>query len=155
MVNAPYKAVAPDQRARDLAKELTALEKDEPGPDRAARLAPLVRAAHAERQLNLAMHAAALCLAEDPDPPALLIDAYALDEDPEERLRTLGDLRDLARYVDRPDLGTYAEGQLRSEAMAWVRAGEEHERRHRLRTVQSATSRAVADEIRDELAFLS
>lgn len=155
MVNAQYKPIAPDQRARDLTKELTQLEREEPGPGRAAKLATFVRAAHAERQLNLAMHAASRCLDEDPDAPALLIDAYATDTDPEERLRTLGDLRDLARYVDRPDVVTYADHQLETEAFAWVRAGEEHERRHRLRTVQSATNRAVADQIRDKLAFLS
>ncbi|HSK22804.1 MAG TPA: hypothetical protein VK906_06495 [Egicoccus sp.] len=155
MVNAQFKPVAPDQRARELSKEMTALEKEEAGPERAAKLAPLVRAAHHERQLNLAMHAAAMCLDEDPDAPAMIIDAYATDEDPEERLRTLGDLRDLARYVDRPDLVEFADRQLKVEATEWVRAGEEHERRHRLRTVQSATSRAVADQIRDELAFLS
>ena len=155
MVNAQFKPVAPNQRARELTKELTALQREEAGPERAARLATLVRAAHHERQLNLAMHAAALCLEEDPEAPALLIEAYATDEDPEERLRTLGDLRDLARYVDRPDLVAFADRQLKSEAFEWVRAGEEHERRHRLRTVQSATNRTVADQIRDELAFLS
>ncbi|MFA9432298.1 hypothetical protein [Egicoccus sp. AB-alg2] len=155
MVNTQYKPVAPDQRARDLTKELTLLEREEAGPDRAARLATFVRAAHVERQLNLAMHAANLCLAEDPDAPTMLIDAYATDTDPEERLRTLGDLRDLARYVERPDVVEFADRQLRAEAMEWVRAGEEHERRHRLRTVQNATNRTVADQIRDELAFLS
>ena len=155
MVNAQYKPIAPDQRARDLTKELTQLEREDAGPDRAAKLATFVRTAHAERQLNLAMHAASRCLDEDPDAPALLIAAYATDTDPEERLRTLGDLRDLARYVDRPDVVTYADHQLETEALAWVRAGQEHERRHRLRTVQSATNRAVADQIRDKLAFLS
>ncbi|MFA9444068.1 hypothetical protein [Egicoccus sp. AB-alg6-2] len=155
MVNAQFKPVAPDQRARDLAKEMAAIEKDVAGPERAGRLATLVRAAHHERQLNLAMHAATMCLEEDPDAPALLIEAYATDEDPEERLRTLGDLRDLARYVDRPDLVAFADRQLKAEAFDWVRAGEGHERRHRLRTVQSATSRVVADQIRDELMFLS
>ncbi|GGI02591.1 hypothetical protein [Egicoccus halophilus] len=151
MVNANLKPVAPDRRARDLAKELTALEREPAGAERAERLAVLVRSAHTERQLNLAMHAAAQCLDDDPDAPALLIDAYAGDTDPEECLRTLSDLRDLARYVDRPDLVAFADRRMHEEALAWVRDGEEHDRRHRLRTVQNAAGRAVADAIRDEL----
>jgi hypothetical protein len=149
------KPVTPDQRLRDLRKEFKGFEKEEPGPERAARLAAFTRAAHTERQLNMAMQAAALCLEDDPDDPALLLAAYADEnEDTEAQLRALDDLRDLARYIDRPDITGYADRELRDRSRAWVEAGDEAERRHRLRTVQSVTSRELADRIRDELEFL-
>jgi hypothetical protein len=98
------------------------------------------------------MHAASLCLAEDLAPPALLIAAYDTDHgDPEERLRILGDLRDLGRYLERPDLVSHADDRMFDEARDWVATGDEAERRHRLRTVQSAIDRETADTIRDEL----
>jgi hypothetical protein len=155
LVRSRFKPVTPDQRIRDLRKEFKGFEKEEPGADRAARLAAFTRAAHAERQLNMAMQAAALCLEDDPDEPALLIAAYVdAEEDPEPQLRALDDLRDLARYLDRPDLVEYADRELQVRAKAWVADGDEAERRYRLRTVQSVTSREVADRIRDELEFL-
>ena len=143
--------VTPDQRLRDLRKEFRAFEDEEPGPARALRLARFTRAAHRDRHLNMAMHTAALCLEDDPDAPSLLVDAYAEDDDLETRLDALGDLRDLGRYLQRPDLVTTADGMLRHTAEGWVAAGDAGERRYRLRTVQSLTSREVADEIRERL----
>jgi hypothetical protein len=146
------KPVTPDQRIRDLRKEFRGFEREEPGPDRAARLAGFTRTAHDARQVNMAMQSAALCLEDDPDPPALLIAVYAeADETLEERLYALGDLYDLARYIDRPDIATTAADLQRACARAWVIAGDESERRYRLRTVQSAISREAADDIRDAL----
>ena len=150
--NASSKPVTPDQRIRDLRKEFRSFDGEEPGPDRAARLAGFTRAAHLERQLNMAMHTAALCLEDDPDAPALLVAAYAVDEgDEEARLAALSDLVDLSRYLDQPAVKEAAMELLREGARAWVAGGDEGERRYRLRTVQSLTSVAVADEIRDEL----
>jgi hypothetical protein len=156
VVRSRFKPVTPDQRLRELRKEFGGFEKEEPGPDRAARLAAFTRAAHQERQLNLAMQSAAMCLDDDPQAPALLIDAYTLDdeEDVEVQLRALDDLRDLARYLDRPDLGEHATAELEARSRAWVEAGDDAERRHRLRTVQSVTTREFADRLRDELEFL-
>jgi hypothetical protein len=156
LVRSRYKPVTPDQRIRDLRKEFKGFEREDPGAERAARLAAFTRAAHAERQLNMAMQAAAMCLEDDPDDPALLVAAYEeSEEDPEAQLRALDDLRDLARYIDRPDLVEHADRELQARSKAWVAAGDEAERRYRLRTVQSVTSREVADRIRDELRFLS
>jgi hypothetical protein len=155
VVRSRYKPVTPDQRLRDLRKEFKGFDNEEPGAERAARLAAFTRAAHTERQLNMAMQAAAMCLEDDPEDPALLLAAYENDEDPEDRLRALDDLRDLARYIDRADVGEHAERELLAQSRAWVKAGDEAERRHRLRTVQSVMSREVADQIRDELRFLS
>lgn len=145
------KPVTPDQRSRDLRKDLKTLEKQEPGPDRAPGLADLARAAHDDRQLNMAMQAAHLCLAEDPNAPGLLVDAYRVDDDGEERLQALADLRDLARYIDRPDVVQIADQDLEAAARAWVAAADEGEQRYRLRSVQSLTSRELADQLRDEL----
>ncbi len=150
--NASSKPVTPDQRIRDLRKEFRSFDGEEPGPERAARLAGFTRAAHLERQLNMAMHTAALCLEDDPEAPALLVAAYAADEgDEEARLAALSDLVDLARYLDRPEVKDAAMELLREGARTWVLAADEGERRYRLRTVQSLTTVAVADEIRDEL----
>lgn len=152
MVRARYKPVTPDQRLRDLRKEFKGFDKEEPGPERAARLAAFARAAHDERQLNMAMHAAQLCLDEDPDAPELLVAAYRTGQtDVEERLRSYADLKDLARYVDRPDVVTLAEEMITEEARAWVADGDEQEQRHRLRTLTSVVDRAFADGLRDEL----
>lgn len=152
-----YSSVDRGARIRELRKELRRLEtKEEPGPERAALLAGLVRAAHEHRQLNMAMHAAALCTEEDPDEPSLLVGAYITDDltDPEERLRTFVDLRDLARYIDHAELRALADAHIDAEAREWVRDGTEQERRHRLRTLTSMVDRAFADTIRDELRFL-
>ncbi len=152
-----YSSVERGKRIRELRKELRRLEtKEEPGPERAALLAGLVRAAHEHRQLNMAMHAAALCIEEDPDAPALLIAAYLTDDltDPEERLRTLVDLQDLARYLDDAGLRAWVGERIDAEARAWVRSGTDQEQRHRLRTLTSMVSREFADTIRDELRFL-
>jgi hypothetical protein len=147
------KPVTPDQRIRDLRKEFRGFEREEPGADRAARLAGFTRTAHDARQLNMAMQSAALCLDDDPDAPALLLAVYAdADESLEERLYALGDLRDLARYIDRRDIATTAAELQHACARRWVEAGDESERRYRLRTVQSAVSREVADDIRDALS---
>jgi hypothetical protein len=152
VVQARYKPVTPDQRLRDLSKEFRGFEREEPGPERAQRLAVFVRAAHYERQLNMAMHAASLCLEDDPDDPSLLIEAYlGADEDPEDRLRAISDLKDLARYIGRADLGEVADERLRTTARAWVEDATEVERRHRLRTLTSLVSREFADDLRDEL----
>lgn len=160
MVRPRYKPVTPDKRIRELRKEFKALRKQEPGPDRAKQLATFTRDAHAERQLNMAMHTAQLCLEEDPDPPELLVTAYLeeidgeVEDDREALLRALIDLEDLARYVDRDDLRDLADGRFDEEARAWVRAADETGRRHRLRTLASMVDRAYADTLRDELRFL-
>lgn len=151
MGRARSKPVTPDQRVRDLRKEFRGFEAEEPGPDRAARLAAFTRAAHDERQLNMAMHAAQLCLDDDPQAPALLVDTYASGGQVEDRLRSLSDLLDLARYVDRPDVSEQASSLLRAEALAWLADAGDGERRHRLRTLTSLGGRAFADELRDEL----
>lgn len=152
MVKARYKPVTPDQHGRDLARELRALEQDEPGPERAARLASLVRTAHEQRHLNLAMHAAALCLDDDPEDPALLARAYLDDDaDPEEQLRCLQDLRDIARYVSRDDLTALADERLLTTARGWLADTTPAELRHRVRTLTSILGRERVDELRDEL----
>lgn len=152
MARARQKPVTPDQRIRDLRKEFRGFDKEPPGADRAARLAAFTRAAHEERQVNMAMQTATMCLDDDPDQPALLLTAYAdADETLEERMHALGDLRDLARYIDRPDIGTMAQERQIDTARAWVAAGDDGERRYRLRSVQSAISREVADQLRDEV----
>jgi hypothetical protein len=152
VVQARYKPVTPDQRLRDLSKEFKGFEREEPGPERATRLAAFVRAAHQERQLNMAMHAAQLCLEDDPDDPSLLIAAYLdAEEDPEERLRAISDLQDLARYVGREDVGAVADERLLATARTWLAEGNDVERRHRLRTLTSMVSREFADDLRDEL----
>lgn len=152
MASARQRPVTPDQRVRDLRKEFRGFEREEPGPERAARLADFTRAANGERQLNMAMQTATMCLEDDPDAPALLLSAYDdPEEDAETRLDALADLRELGRYIERPDVAELAQGRLLEQAHAWVEAGEEGERRYRLRTVQSLTSRELADDIRDAL----
>ena len=157
MVRPKYKPVSPDQAIRELRKEFRRLQtKEEPGPERAALLATFCRAAHEERQLNMAMHTATLCLEEDPERPQLLIDAYITPdlEDTEETLRALVDLQDLARYVGDEELRRWVDGRLDDDARTWVRDGNEQERRHRLRTLGSMVNQQFADQIRDELEFL-
>lgn len=159
MARPRYKPVTPDQRIRELRKEFKAIrkEKEEPGPARAKKLAVFVRDAHLERQLNMSMHAGQLCLEEDPDPPALLIEAYLPEdlEDPEARLEALVDLQDLARYLDHEELRRYADSQLETEARAWVKdSDDDATMRHRLRRVASALDQPFADQLRDELRFL-
>lgn len=152
MVRPRYKPVTPDQRIRELRKEFRDLQKEAPSADRAARLADFTRAAHQERQLNMAMHMATLCLDEDPSDPDLLVEAYLAGmEQPEERLRAFVDLKDLARYVDRPDVTGLCDARIGAEGAAWVREADEAEQRHRLRTLTSMVSREFADTIRDEL----
>lgn len=157
MARPRYKPVSPDQVIRELRKEFRRLRtKEEPGPERAAQLAKFTRHAHEQRQLNMAMHMASLCLEEDPDRPSLLVDAYLPPDldDPEERLRALVDLRDLARYVDDPDVRALTDERIADDARSWVRAGNEAERRHRLRTLGSMVDQHFADTIRDEIEFL-
>lgn len=151
MVRARYKPVSPDDRIRELRKELKALQKEEPSPERAERLAAFARAAHEDRQLNMAMHTAQLCLDEDPAAPALLLAAYepSDDDDPEEVIRGWADLQDLARYVDRSDVKATADQRVREAAIAWLRDADEPERRHRSRTLASVFDRAFADDMLD------
>ncbi len=151
MVRSRYKPVSPDQKIRDLRKEFRGFDGEEPGPDRAGRLAAFARAAHDERQLNMAMHAAKLCLEDDPDDPALLLEVYAGAPQVEDRLRSLSDLIDLARYIERPDVAEQAESRLREAARDWLAEAGDGERRHRLRTLGSLGGRAFADDLRDEL----
>lgn len=145
-----------EQRLRDLRKEFRGFDKEAPGPDRAARLAAFARAAHADRQLNMAMHAAQLCLDEDPDAPQLLVGAYVdrtgPDDDPETRLHVLVDLRDLGRYLGRPDISEAAEAAVTTTAHQWVGQAGPAEQRYRLRTLASLVSRQFADDLRDKLA---
>lgn len=145
------KPVTPDQKSRDLQRDFRTLQKQEPSPERAEELATLARAAHEDRQLNLAMLAAQQCLEEDPNDPELLVAAYRAEEGGEPRLLELADLRDLARYLDRPDLTEIADRDLEAAARAWVLPAEEGERRYRLRTVQSLASAELADGLRNEL----
>lgn len=152
-----YKPVDPSRVIRDLRKEFKRLQtKEEPGPERAELLAAFTRSAHLERHLNMAMHTATQCLEEDPDAPDLLVAAYLPPDlkDPEERLRTLVDLRDLARYVDHEGLQTFVDDHVHDEARAWAREATDQERKHRLRALTSMFSQAFADQIRDELEFL-
>lgn len=151
MVRARYKPVSPDDRIRELRKELKALQKEEPSPERAERLAAFARAAHEDRQLNMAMHTAQLCLDEDPAAPTLLLAAYepSDDDDPEEVIRGWADLQDLARYVDRSDVKATADQRVREAAIAWLRDADEPERRHRSRTLASVFDRAFADDMLD------
>lgn len=154
MVNARFKPITPDKRIRELRKEFKALRKEESSADRAERLAAFTREAHGDRQLNMAMHTAQLCIEDDPDDPSLLVAAYlpdGIENNGEEHLRALTDLADLARYIDRPDVRDEATNQVHDVALAWVKDAPEHERRHRLRTLQSMFDRAFADDIRDEL----
>jgi hypothetical protein len=150
-VAANRRPVTPDQKSRDLQRDFRTLQKEDPGPDRAEALATLARAAHVDRQLNLAMLAAQQCLDEDPSQPDLLVAAYRAGAPGEARLEELADLRDLARYLERGDLVELADRDLESAAREWVVAAEDGERRYRLRTVQSLGSRALADTLRDEL----
>jgi hypothetical protein len=144
--------VTADRRVRDLRKELLAVERESPGPERAARLAWLTRAALDDRQLNMAMQAASLCLADDPEDPDLLVAAFLdADEHPETQLEALAGLGDLARYLDRPDVGALAEQHQLVVARRWAAAADPGERRYRLRTVASLTSEATADALREEL----
>ena len=150
-MRARYKPVPPDERIRQLRKELKSLQKEDPSPERAERLAAFARAAHEERQLNMAMHTAQLCLQEDPDAPTLLLAAYepAEDEGAEEVIRGWADLQDLARYVDRPDIKATADERVRESAVAWLRDADDVERRHRARTLTSLFDRAFADDVLD------
>lgn len=157
MARPRYKPVDPGKIIRDLRKEFKRLQnKEEPGPERAELLASFTRSAHLERQLNMAMHTATQCLEEDPDSPQLLIEAYLPSDldDPEERLRTLVDLKDLARYVDNDELQAFVDEHVETEARDWARNATETERKHRLRTLTSMFSREFADTIRDEIEFL-
>ncbi len=157
MARPRYKPVDPAKVIRELRKEFKRLQtKEEPGPDRAELLAAFTRAAHEERQLNMAMHTASQCLEEDPDAPSLLIAAYLPTDlhDPEERLRTFVDLRDLARYVDHEELQSFVQEHIDTESRAWARDANEQERKHRLRTLTSMFGREFADQIRDEIEFL-
>ncbi|MDX1659431.1 MAG: hypothetical protein R3343_11475 [Nitriliruptorales bacterium] len=158
MARPRYKPVTPDQKIRELRKEFKAIrkEKEEPGPERAKKLASFVREAHLERQLNMSMHAGNLCLEEDPDPPSLLIGAYLPDDldDPEDRLRALADLQELSRYLDSSELESFTEDAIDKEAKQWVKEADDAAERHRIRRLASIFDREFADNIRDEMRFL-
>lgn len=124
-------------RVRDLRKELKELEKEEPSGARAERLADFTRRAHDERALNKAMHAAQLCLAEDPRAPALLVAAYTRDEATEDLLRSLSELANLGRWLGRDDLVTIASNRAQTLATAWLDETGGGERRRRLRALDS------------------
>ncbi len=149
MVRARYKPVTPDQRLRDLRKEFKGFEKEEPGPERAARLAVFARAAHDDRQLNMAMHAAQLCLDEDPDAPALLrrrlpdLDAATtrIACAPTPTSRTSRGTSTAPTWSSSPNVRSH------DEARDWVLAGDDQERRHRLRTLASMIGRRFADDL--------
>lgn len=154
MVRARFKPITPDVRIRELRKQFKALRKADPSAERAREAAAFAREAHGDRQLNMAMHSAQLSLEDDPNQPELLIEAYlppGVEDNGEEHLRSLIDLADLARYIERDDIKTHAEDQIHDVALAWARDAEEHERRHRLRTLVSMFDRAFADDIRDEI----
>lgn len=139
-------------RIRDLRQRLRELEREAPGPDRAIRLAEVVRAAHDDQQLNIAMHSAVLCLADDPDAPELLLTVFAdADEPLEDRLLALGGLRDLARYIDRSDVAALAAGLQRATAHRFVEEAATDGRDERLRTVATVISPAAADDLRRAL----
>lgn len=153
-MRANYKPVDPDKQRREMQREFKGFHKEEPGPERAQRLAEFTREAHDERQLNMAMHTAALCLEDDPDAPELLVAAYdADDEDMEARLRSWTDLADLARYIDRPDVAEIARQRLEADAESWVRSAPEGDQRQVLRTLASVVDRAFADDLRDRVRF--
>lgn len=157
MARPRYKPVDPSRVIRDLRKEFKRLQtKEEPGPERAELLAGFTRSAHLERHLNMAMHTASQCLEEDPDAPDLLLEAYLPPDlkDPEERLRTLVDLQDLARYVDHEGLRAFVDEHINEEARAWARDATDQERKHRLRALTSIFDQAFADQVRDEIEFL-
>ncbi len=153
-MRANYKPVDPDKQRREMQREFKNFSKSEPSPERTERLAEFTREAHDERQLNMAMHTAAMCLEDDPDAPTLLIAAYDQDEqDMEVRLRSWTDLADLARYIDRPDIVELANDRLQADAEAWVRAAPETEQRTILRTLASVKDRGFADTIKDKITF--
>lgn len=149
-MRANFKPVDPDKQRREMQREFKGFGKSEPSPERTARLATFTREAHVERQLNMAMHTAVICLEDDPDQPELLIAAYTdPDQDPEARLRAWSDLQDLARYIDRGDIAELAAGRLREDAEDWVRSCDPAERRQVLRTLGNIVNRAFADDVRD------
>ncbi len=153
-MRANYKPVDPDKQRREMQREFKNFHKQEPGLERAQRLAEFTREAHDERQLNMAMHTAALCLEDDPDAPALLVAAYDVeDDDMEARLRSWTDLADLARYIDRPDLVELARERLEADAEAWYRQASDADQRVVLRTLASVVDRAFADGIKDRVKF--
>ncbi len=147
----PYKPVNPDQRIRDLRKAFKGIQKGEPGAERVPELAEFVRMAHDERMINMVMHAANLCLDEDPDAPAALIAVYTSDERPADRLHSYSDLHDLGGWIGRPDFKETAVERARSEAPAWVAAADPSEQRIRLRDLESWFGREFADDVRDEV----
>lgn len=142
-------------RVRDLRKELKELEREEPGKARAERLADFTRRAHEERALNKAMHAAQLCLAEDPEAPALLVSAYtgeeARGEGTEELLRALSELANLGRWLGRDDLVAIARGRAHTLAPAWLEDSAGGERRRRLRALASMFGDELAEQLQGDV----
>lgn len=152
MVRASFKPVPPDQRIREIRKELKELAKAEPSAETTKRLAAFTRAAHDERQLNMVMHIGQRCLNEDKKAPKALLDAYTPDSsDVEEQVRGWLDLVDLGRWLERDDLKETGQERAEERARKWVKDGDAAERRHRLRTISSALGREFADDLRDEV----
>lgn len=145
------------QQVRDLGRQLTAIEAEPAGPDRARQLAELARTAHDDRHVNLAMQAAAGSLADDSEAPAALLAAYddgagaGSGDDGEQRLSRLADLRDLGGYLDHAGLRAEAAARLATRAHQWVLDAAPTERRYRLRTVESLADVEVANDIRAAL----
>lgn len=153
MVRASFKPVPPDQRIRELRKELKDLEKSEPSAETTKRLAAFTRAAHDERQLNMVMHIGQRCLDEDKKAPKALVDAYTPDtNDVEEAIRGWLDLVDVGRWLERDDLKETGRTRAEDIARTWAKDGDASERRHRLRTIASALGREFADDLRDEIS---
>lgn len=152
MVKASFKPVPPDQRIRELRKELKDLGKAEPSAETTKRLAAFTRAAHDERQLNMVMHIGQRCLDEDKKAPKALIDAYTPDtKDVEEQIRGWLDLVDVGRWLERDDLRETGRANAEEIARKWAKDGDATEQRHRLRTIASALGREFADDLRDEI----
>jgi hypothetical protein len=150
IVRANFKPVDPDKQRREMQREFKGFNKSEPSAERTERLAEFTRLAHVERQLNMAMHTAVLCLTEDPEEPALLIAAYTeADQDHETRLRAWTDLQDLARYIDRPDIAATAKERLRDDAETWLRESDTAERRSVIRVLANIVDRSFADDVKD------
>lgn len=151
MVRASFKPVPPDQRLRELRKELKELGKAEPGAETTQRLATFTRAAHDERMLNMVMHAGQRCLDEDSRAPKALLAAYKpVSADVEEQIRGWLDLVDLGRWLDRGDLQATGREHAEQTARDWLKKADAAEARHRLRTISSALGREFADDLRDE-----
>jgi hypothetical protein len=128
----------PTSASATCARSSGGFDKEEPGPD-AGRAAGGVHPCRPRRAAaeHGDAHRDALPRGR-PGRPGAAGRRLPADEDAptEERLRALERPADLARYLDRPDVVELAT-RCCAGARAWVAAGDEGERRYRLRTVQS------------------